>query len=207
MPNREIDALKLQLALELAPTRWRHALSRFSIQIRDGKVWNDAVVSARAPRALKHLLLAVAHCPDPPETLCHWLRAKRGNKTLTQAFQPLLYPTLLLLATFLVTSGMAWIGSTLMAGHEWIDWRTGRTDNLIARLFYSQWSRSLGAAALVGWLVLVGFIVFFFGAPLTRLCLAIDLPAFGKLIRWYMFRDLTQSLSVFMESEIGRAHV
>ena len=203
MPNREIVSLKLQLAAELAPAQWARPLTRFSNQLNEGKLWPDAVALAKAPRALKHLLLAVSYCPDPLETLCQWLRLNRNNKTLLQALRPLLYPCLLLLGTFLVTSAMAWVGAVLTAGSEWIDWSTGRTDNLFARLFSSHWTRSLGAMSLMGWLILVGLIVYFLGSPLTRLSVAIDLPAFGKLIRWQLFRDLHQSLSLFLSSGIS----
>ena len=199
-PNREIDSLRLQLAAELAPARWKKSLTRFSKLIRAGAIWADSVSQAKPARDLKNLLLAVSNCPAPIETLCELLRAKRNNKTFLQALQPLLYPALLLLATFLVTSGMAWIGSTITMGLEWYDWRRGRADNLISRLFQSQWIRAVATAYLVGWLVLVALILRFLGAPLTRLSLAIELPVVGKLVRWSMFRDMTSTYSVFLAS-------
>ena len=201
-PNREIDSLKLQLAAELAPTRWKYALTRFSKLIHAGNLWIDSVNGAKPSRDLKNLLLAVSYCPDPIESLCELLRAKRSNKTFAQALQPLIYPALLLVATFLVTSGMAWIGATITAGFEWRDWRTGRTDNLISRLFQSQWIRAVATASLALWLVLVAFILHFLGAPLTRLSLAIEMPFVGKLMRWSMFRDLLHTFSVLLASGI-----
>ena len=120
-PNREIDSLKLQLAAELAPTRWKKPLTRFSKLIHAGNIWTDSVNRAKPARDLKNLLVAVSYCPDPIESLCELLRAKRNNKTFAQSLHPLLYPALLLVATFLVTSGMAWIGATITTGFEWID--------------------------------------------------------------------------------------
>ena len=201
-PNREIDSLKLQLAAELAPTRWKNALTRFSKFIHDGNIWIDSVNGAKPSRDLKNLLLAVSYCPDPIVSLCEFLRAKRSHKTFAQTLQPLIYPALLLVATFVVTSGMAWIGATITAGFEWIDWRTGRTDNLISQLFQSQWIRAVATAALTLWLVLVAFILHFLGSPLTRLSLAIEMPILGKLVRWSMFRDLLHTFSVFLASGI-----
>ena len=201
-PKREIDSLKLQLAAELAPTRWKKPLTRFSKWIHLGNIWTDSIDHAKPAHDLKNLLVAVSDCPDPIESLCELLRAKRKNKTFSQALYPLLYPALLLVATFLVTSGMAWIGATITTGFEWIDWRTGRTDNLISRLFQSQWIRAVATASLALWLVFVAIILHFLGAPLTRLSLAIEMPFVGKLVRWSMFRDLMHTFSVFLASGI-----
>ena len=58
-PNREIDSLKLQLAAELAPARWKNALKRFSKHIHAGEIWNDSVNRAKPAHDLKNVLLAV----------------------------------------------------------------------------------------------------------------------------------------------------
>ena len=201
-PTRAVDSLKLSLATELAPHRWKKSLVRFAELLQSGNTWVDAATKSKPSRSLKNLLVSVSLCPDPVETLWEILRAKRGHKTMAEATQPLIYPALLLVATFIVTSGLAWIGTMATINVDWMDWRTGRTDDLISRLFLSQWSRSVTTASLAGWLILVALILYFLGAPSTRLSLALEMPIFGKLFRWTMFRDLFRNYSVFLSSGI-----
>ena len=201
--TREIESLKLDLAVELAPNRWQRPLRRFSKLILSGKTWDDAVHNATSSRQLRGMLRAVRLCPDPTETLCELLRARRSNTTVSQAVKPLVYPAMLVIATFIITTGMSWVGVWSTQGLEWMDWRSGRKEDLIGRLFVSQWLRSVGTVYLVGWFTLVAAIVLLLGAPLTKLNISIKLPIFGKLMRFSMFRDLLQSFAVFLTSGVS----
>ncbi|MCY2983324.1 MAG: hypothetical protein NTY15_06750 [Planctomycetota bacterium] len=201
--TREIESLKLDLAAELAPNSWHRQLRRFSKLILSGKAWDDAVQNATSSRQLQGMLRAVRLCPDPIETLCELLRAKRRSTTVSQAVKPLSYPAMLLIATFVITSGMSWVGVWSTRGLEWIDWRSGRKEDLISRLFLSQWLRSIGMVSLVGWFTLVAAIILLLGAPLTKLNISIKLPVFGKLMRFSMFRDLLQSFAAFLASGVS----
>jgi len=98
---------------------------------------------------------------------------------------------------------MTWVGVWSTQELEWIDWRSGRKEDLIGRLFLSQWIRSVGTVWLVGWLSLVAAIVLVLGSPLAKLNIGIKLPVFGKLNRFSLFRDLLQSLSVFLASGVS----
>lgn len=201
--TREIESLKLDLAVELAPHSWHRQLRRFAKHILSGKAWDDAVQNAISSRQLQGMLKAIRLCPDPIETLCELLRAKRSRTTFSHAVKPLIYPAMLLIATFIITSGMSWVGVWSTRGLEWIDWRSGRKEDLISRLFLSQWLRSVGTVSLVGWLTFVAAIVLLLGAPLTKLNICIKLPVFGKLIRFSMFRDLLQSFATFLASGVS----
>ncbi len=201
--TREIESLKLDLAVELAPKSWQRPLRRFSKLILSGKSWDDAVHNATSSRQLQGMLRAVRFCPDPIETLCELLKAKRSGATISQAVKPLAYPAMLVIATFVITSGMSWVGVWSTNGLEWMDWRNGRKEDLISRLFLSQWLRSIGTVSLVGWFTLVAAIVLLLGAPLTKLNISIKLPVVGKLLRFSMFRDLLQSFAAFLASGVS----
>jgi len=200
--SREIESLKLDLAIELAPASWQRPFRNFAKLILSGKTWDDAVKIARPSRQLRGMLLATRFCPDPLATLCELLKAKRSNTTVSQAVQSLIYPAMLLAAAFVITSGMAWVGVWSTQELEW-DWRSGRKEDLIGRLFLSQWLRSVGTVWLFGWLSLVAAVVLILGSPLTKLNISIKLPVFGKLNRFSLFRDLLQSLAVFLASGIS----
>ena len=146
--TREIESLKLDLAVELSPSSWQRPLKRFSQLILSGKAWEDAVHNATSSRQLQGMLRAARFCPDPTETLCELLRAKRSSTTVSQAVKPLVYPAMLVIATFVITTGMSWVGVWSTQGLEWMDWRSGRKEDLIGRLFLSQWLRSVGTVGV-----------------------------------------------------------
>ena len=195
-PEQAVEQLKLQLASELAPARWRLPLTRFSKRLGSGQVWTESIDQARLPKVLKNWLHAVSFCPDPVQTLSDLLRSKRSSKTVAKILIPLIYPVSILVATFLLTSLVAWIGWSQLKNVEWYDWTRGnRIIDVIPRSFQSQLVRSIAAAAMVGWLLLVGLIIICMAPRLMQLSLLIHLPWVGKLIQWSMLRDLLNPLA------------
>jgi type II secretory pathway component PulF len=202
-PEQAVEQLKLQLASELAPARWRLPLTRFSKRLGSGQVWTESIDQARLPKVLKNWLHAVSFCPDPVQTLSDLLRSKRSSKTVAQSLIPLIYPVSILVATFLLTSLLAWIGWSQLKNVEWYDWTRGnRIIDVIPHSFQSQLVRSIAAALMVGWLLLVGLIIICMAPRLMQLSLLIHLPWVGKLIRWSMLRDLLNPLAVLLRTGI-----
>lgn len=202
-PEQAVEQLKLQLASELAPARWRLPLTRFSKRLGSGQVWSESIDQARLPKVLKNWLHAVSFCPDPVQTLSDLLRSKRSSKTVAKSLIPLIYPVSILVATFLLTSLVAWIGWSQLKNVEWYDWTRGnRVIDVIPRFFQSQLARSIAVAAMVGWLLLVGLIVICMAPRRMQLSLLIHLPWVGKLVRWSMLRDLLNPLAVLLRTGI-----
>jgi len=202
--EQSVEQLKLQLASELAPARWRLPLNRFSKRLDSGLGWAESIKLARLPKSLKHLLHSVSCCPDPVQTLSDLLRSKRGSRTVAKSLVPLVYPISVLVATFLLTSLVAWIGWSQLKNVEWVDWTRGsRVIDAIPRLFQSQLARSSAAAAIAGWLLLVVLIVMGLAPPWMQLSLRLHLPFVGKLIRWSMLRDLLNTLAILLRTGIS----
>ena len=202
-PDQSIEQLKLQLAIELAPRRWRTTFLAFAKQISAGLGINEAIANSRPPRPLANLLRAVSDCPDPFATLTELLAATRKRTTLSQAFTPLVYPLIVVALTFLMTSLLAWIGQYAVSGTEWVNWATNEKNDFIRQLFHAQWSRSVAAGTLLVWSLIVVGVVLCLAPRMVRLNLVIHVPWFGKLARWSMLRDLVERLGIFIGTGIS----
>lgn len=153
------EFLKLRLATELAPQSWKSGLVRFKYQLVSGRTWNDSISASNLPSRLRRLLESVSNCPDPIQTLTELLNARRNHRALARSLSPLLYPVLIVLGTFVLTTITAWLGWQMSRDVEWQDWWTGRKYDTIPMLFQSQIFRAATVAAISVWLLLIAAIV------------------------------------------------
>lgn len=200
--NTTQDVIKLQIAAQLAPRRWRRELEGLYFALEQGGEWPVAIdsIRARLPE-LGHLLSAALAAGDPAGITLALLQHRTTSRTSwRQLVSSLAYPLIMLLAALLVGSLM----SMAMLGLVNYTWKDGFFDDfsldktLLSRVqeFYDA---SLGGLFLVAWVCLLIGTAYALASPGAWLKLVGSVPVLGRPYRWMHLSELLTRISVFSQ--------
>lgn len=192
-PGVALDVLKLRIAVQLAPRRWRDGLERLTSNLEAGAGWEEAVAHCSgASGRLKSLVAAAVEAGHPADITLAILR-RRANmlQSWQQMVSALLYPTLLLFIALIVGS---FTGLTMMKFTN-DPWDIGSTSGLV-RDFNDT---AIGALLIMAWSLLMITSAYFLASPQAWLKLVGATPLVGRPYRWLAMSELLSRVSVFSQ--------
>ena len=195
-----LDALRLSLAAQLAPSGWRKSLHWLAQQIAAGCTWEDALHHGDwHPPATLHALVATALASGQPalivlEVLERRAHTQRSWRTLLSS---LAYP-LVLLVIALGLTGFTMFMICQAFDSSSVDPLFGIRDIEQVNLVVADLRHTLyGIGITMAWFALLVITIGLLATPLARFNLLGHIPLFGKPFRWLALGDFLARLAVF----------
>lgn len=181
-----LDGLRLRLAAQIAPRRWRSPLLRLAEAAQGGQPLDASVRSVALPPELSSLFAEALRLREPTAFVLDTLRARVLLKNSWGQFSSVVaYPLILLVLTvfcglFLSVQLSQWI--------DW-EWEFGST-NSIQLLAKDQQNAVLGAAYVVGWTAVVFMLLKTVAPGWAWTAVVGSLMLVGRPTRWLRLQAL-----------------
>lgn len=198
-----LDALKLRLAAQVAPRRWRSSLERLADQVDAQVPLEHAAQRTPLPRELHSLMREGLLLPDPAGFVLNALRARGQVHENWRAFTSLIsYPLALLV--FATLMGCAFSYSTRnmvdLSGIE--EFGLSGFETVRMRID-DQHAAMTGAAVGVGWLLLVMATIALVGPAWAWTAIVGGVILIGRPLRWVSLQELLHRFHLFAEQGVN----
>lgn len=197
------DAIKLQIAAQLAPRQWRDELDKVRAGLAKGHDWPAAIAEVDARQAeLRQLLSAALAAGDPTGILLKLLQHRATARiSWRQLITTLVYPLVLLLAALFLGSLM----SVAMLGLVTKTWENDKRFSAFPETILDRavefYDASIGGLFLVGWCCAIIGIAYWLATPNAWLKLVGSVPVLGRPYRWMVLSEVLTRISVFSQSQ------
>jgi hypothetical protein len=197
-----LDALKLRLAAQVAPRRWRRSLEGIADQVDAQFPLEEAARRTALPKELASLLREGLLLPDPTTFLLNALRARAEVQENWRAFLSLIsYPlALLVFATF--------IGCVFSYSVRHMVDLTGIEDfglsgfETVRMRIDDQHAAIAGAGIGVGWIMLVLATIALVGPAWAWTAVMGGAIIIGRPLRWVSMQELLHRFHLFAEQGV-----
>ncbi|GIW98297.1 MAG: hypothetical protein KatS3mg111_1630 [Pirellulaceae bacterium] len=199
-----LDQIRLRLAVELAPARWRRSLRAWEALIAAGHPWEQclAELRPRMPRELFSLCTQAQHTPRPSELLLRIAMAHREQQQQWQSFkQAIAYPLFLMYAAVVLAAVFNWSLSQMIE-LGWVE--NLQLDDAVGLINVQRdevqavWSLCI----LTLWLGAVGCCLRWLGPRWCLLAVVSGLGVVGRPVRHTALSKLLRYLALFLEGGI-----
>lgn len=204
-----LSGLKLRLAKQSAPLRWRPHLERLATAAQAGTPLRDAISaqSSAMPRELRFLVKESLNARDPASLLVELLRVRADVREGWREFTSVtIYPGIL----FLFALGICLAFSFLMQHMidvQWMEW-FGRTDlNVIQTAIQDQHQAILGLSLIAAWILVVLVTIAIAGPRWAWLAVVGGIVLVGKPLRWLTLQEILYRYQLFFEQGVDQAEV
>ncbi len=202
--SKLLDALKLRLAAQQAPPRWKESLVRLANQLEQGSPLETAIGNlGRAPRALRSLLDESLLVPNPTSLVLAAMRAQASNRQSWQVVTRLVaYPLVLLGLSLAVGVAFSWLISNTLPIDVYREFELGGVEPLIG-FIEDQYQAVLGMALSYIFVVLVFLTILIAGPPWAWSAVLTGIGLIGRPLRWIALREILQSYQMFISQGLS----
>ncbi|MCR9291218.1 MAG: type II secretion system F family protein [bacterium] len=195
-----LDSLKLRLAAEIGPLRWRRPLQNLAALLGQGIPLDDALrqQSGALPAELNSLLRESLKVRDPAGLLIEAIRVRtKSDKGWRILVSTSVYPMVLFVAALAV--GLAFSFSIRsMVTLDWFDeFGLMGFENLRASID-DQHHAILGMAMITAWVLMVLLSLWFVGPPWAWLAVMGGMILVGKPLRWMSLQEMLNRYHLFL---------
>ena len=200
--NTTNDAIKLRIAAQVAPRRWRVELDRLREKLEQGSDWPTAIAAvAKKQPELADLLSAALAAGHPASITAQLIQQRAASRASWQhLLTALVYPLGLMIVALVVGSLLS-MSMMSMATQDW-----GFSENSYPPIDASIMNRahdfydaSVGGLMLVVWCVVLVLVTYAIATPNAWLKLLSGIPIFGRPYRWMELSELLTRISVFSQ--------
>jgi type II secretory pathway component PulF len=191
-PAITLDVLKLRIAVQLAPKRWRSGLERVIVDLEAGRSWEEVVArSGRSSASLQALLAAALEAGHPAEITLSVLQRGAGMKhSWQQMITALMYPTIIIIFAQIVGSITGMLLMSIVADNSIF----GEDVSRPARDFNDM---ATGALLMIVWMLVLLVSAYVLASPKAWLKLVGSTPLIGRPYRWLALCELLSRLAIF----------
>ncbi len=186
-----LDALKLRLAAQVAPLRWRRSLLMIADACESGKNYEMTVNSQelRISSSLQPLLKVSLQVPDPTQLVLDAIqRYTESRRSWRRMMSLVAYPIALLLFALIVGAGFGYVIS--QASTNFIEEFGLVVNSAIYDSLDDHYQAMVGLLLILGWTMLVGVALFLVGPPWAWSAVVGGLFIVGRPLRWTALREL-----------------
>ncbi len=200
-----LDSLKLSLAQQVAPRRWRAGLARVVAEMDRGRPMEAAFEQAKLelPSELRFLMRESLKVPDPGRLIVDALRVRDEVRRSWQGFATLIaYPAILF--AFALAVGVVFSYSIRnMIDFRWIEeFGLSGFETMLANLA-DQHHAVMGLAMATGWIVLVLLTILIVGPPWAPVAVMGGIVVVGRPLRWISLQEVLHRYRLFLEQGMG----
>ena len=200
-----VDALKLRLAVQVAPVKWQAPLSQLADAMEQGKALEEVVQSgaSRMPKELKCLVQESIKLPEPGQFLVECLKARDEIRSSWRDLARLcIYPVCLLVFSLLVGVGFSFC-INYMIDTTWIeDFGLAGVESTVEAL-RDQHHAMISMALILGWVGLLLLTIYFVGPPWAWVAVMGGVMLVGKPLRWLHMREILHRYYLFISQGLS----
>ncbi len=207
-----LDGLKLRLAAQVAPRRWRRSLESLAQAIDSGETLEGAFKLKRAaqPRELRCLITESLSVPNPTTLILEAVRIRQSiGRDWRELMQLMIYPLILFGLALLVGGSLSFLmlGSRefsifFMYEQMYDDFGLRGGENFIA-VMHDQQQAIIGLTFACGWTVAVMLTVFLIGPRWAWSAVLGGVLLFGRPLRWISLREILQRYELFISQGLS----
>ncbi len=205
---RALDALKLRLAAQLAPQRWRAALDGLATTIDAGHPLDVSFEQQQStvPEELRCLIVESLNVPEPTTLILDAVRTRQAiARDWRQLWQLLAYP-MLLLGLALVVGGafcVSLFGSPFFSIVEmYKEFGLSDADRYMS-FMYDQSQAIVGLTLACGWTILVMLTIALLGPRWAWVAVLGGVVLIGRPLRWIALREVLNRYELFIGQGIS----
>ena len=200
-----VDALKLRLAVQVAPVRWQTSLGSLADAIERGEALEEVVQAGatQMPKELRCLVEESAKLPEPGRFLVECLKARSEIRASWRDLARLcIYPTCLLVFALLVGVSFSFC-MNYMIDTTWIeDFGLAGVESTVEAL-RDQHHAMISMALILGWIGLMLVTVYFAGPPWAWVAVMGGVMLIGKPLRWLHMREILHRYYLFVSQGLS----
>ncbi len=191
-----LNSVKLQLAQQYAPRRWRPWIESVTRALEQGVPLGEAIGKSRtsAPRELGAIVDSAMQVGAPAQLLLDVLRTREALRTSwKELWVLLLYPTVTLVFAILI--GVMF--SSTMDFNFLTEFGLSGTDQILA-MVNDQRQSMYGMAFVVGWTLLVFGTIAALGPAWALTSVVGGVRVFGRPLRWINLSEILNRYQLFI---------
>lgn len=195
-----LNALKLSLAQQIAPIRWRGAISRLANQVGRGTPMEEAVaaLSSTTPPELRALLAEAMHTSEPASLLVEAIRVREDvRRNWRELMSLILYPTLLLVFAIAVGVAFSFMMQS-MVSLDWIEDFGLRGGAEVYNNLVDQHHAIVGLAMICTWVGVVLLTLAIAGPAWAWISVVGGIAVIGKPLRWVSLQEILNRYQLFI---------
>ncbi len=205
-----LDALKLRLAAQIAPARWRSTLERMATRIEAGDSLEMLATTTTMPRELECLCKEAMRLPDPTRFILDALRGRSEVRTNWNGLASLIgYPLAMLMFAVLIGTAFSYSARGIVDFSGLEDLGIRGFDYIQANI-EDQQHALMGVGMVVIWTALALLTVALAGPPWAWSAIVGGFIIVGRPLRWVSLQEILYRFHLFAEQgvadgSIGRA--
>lgn len=205
-----LDALKLRLAAQIAPWRWRSTLEHMATGIEAGDSLDTLAKTIRMPRELACLWGEALRLPDPTRFMLDALRGQGEARASWNALASLIgYPLALLIFAVSIGAAFSFVAQGIVDFSGLDDLGLAGFDYVQAAI-EDQHNALMGVAIVVVWTAVVLLTMAVVGPPWAWMAVIGGVMLIGRPLRWVSLQELLYRFHLFAEQgvvdgSLGRA--
>lgn len=200
-----VDALKLRLAVQVAPAKWQAPLSQLADAMEQGRALEEVARANanRMPKELQCLVQESIKLPEPGQFLVECLKARSEIRASWRDFARLcIYPACLLAFALLVGVGFSFC-MNYMIDTTWIeDFGLADVESTVEAL-RDQHHAMISMALVLGWVGLLLLTIYFVGPPWAWVAVIGGVMLVGKPLRWLHMREILHRYYLFVSQGLS----
>ncbi len=200
-----VDALKLRLAAQLAPLRWKTSLAELAKQLDAGRPLEEAIGQTQTtmPRELGNLVGEALSVPDPTRLILDAVKIRASASTSRHELVGIIaYPIVLLgiaLTVGLIFSLVLRNTSHLIALED-LGLRGGQE---MRAAIEDQHHAMVGLSILFVWLLCVMAAIALLGPPWALSAVLGGVLLIGRPLRWICLREILERYQIFIAQGVS----
>ena len=196
-----LDGLRLKLATQIAPLRWRLPLRKLTDRVQSGVPLEEAVRQSSLPAELRITLQEGLKLPEPTQFVLEMLRARDQLQRNWGNFKAAIaYPLLLLLIA---------VGGGLLLSFELkglfvssIGELFDMFDSQVMKSALDQHQANVGAAMVVGWSTLILFMLRWIGPSWAWTAVVGSFTLIGRPLRWIKLQEILLRYKIMVQQGV-----
>lgn len=203
-----VDALRLRLAAQLAPRRWRGALASLAAAIDGGEPLQPAFERRQAtiPAELRCLITESLHVPESSKLILDAVRIRQTiGRDWHELIQLMIYPFLLFILALVVGGGFSFLmlgPHTAWIVHLFDDFGLAGAEPFVA-FMHDQHHSIVGLTLASGWTLIVLLTVALLGPRWAWSAVLGGVTLIGPPLRWISLRELLQRYELFLSQGLS----
>ena len=202
-----LDALKLRLAQQIAPIRWKGSITRLANEVNSGTAMDEAVAAlpASTPAELRALLVEAMQTSEPASLLVEAIRVREDvRRNWRELMSLILYPALLL--AFAITVGLAFSYTMQsMVDFEWIEEFGLPGGEQVRNNLIDQHHAIVGLAMICTWVGVVLLTIAVVAPAWAWVSVVGGLVVIGKPLRWVSLQEILSRYQLFIAQGMSTA--
>jgi len=202
-----LDLLKLRLAAQIAPVRWRGSLEMIATKIEGGDPLERAIGSTRAPRELQCLLSESLNLPDPPRFVLDAIRGRTEVRASWNSFVSLVsYPLAIFVVAVLIGVAFSFVTRGMVDFAAIEEYGLSGFAPVKANID-DQHAALTGAAMVIGWVTLVLLTIAVVGPPWAWTAVVGGVVIIGRPLRWVSLQEILHRYHLFADQGVADGNI